>query len=184
MKTKLSFHLALLLLTQCGGCKKIDPFPVTPPPANPVDLLPPATQTGMRTFGCLLNGQAWNQAGSQFAAPVLSTVFYKKRLGISCRRTFNDDKGVPVVNQRMGFSIDSVIGPGIYQLADSDKYVFTFSDFLTKCEYTTGNGLSATVQLTRFDPVARIAAGRFSFTLSKPGCGQVVVTEGRFDCPF
>ena len=43
---------ALLGLSQC---KKNDP--------NPVDQLPPATQTGANTFGCLVNGQPWLPQG-------------------------------------------------------------------------------------------------------------------------
>ena len=42
----LQLVLSLLLLP---GCQKADPAPVDP--------LPPATQTGANTFGCLLNGQ-------------------------------------------------------------------------------------------------------------------------------
>lgn len=42
--------LALLL-----GCKKTSPAPA--------DQLPPATQTGANTFGCLLNGQVWTPQG-------------------------------------------------------------------------------------------------------------------------
>jgi hypothetical protein len=181
-------HKLLLLLTAAllagPGCKTKDPFPQPPTPPSPLAQLPPETQTGQRTFGCLLNGQAWNQAGNPFAAPVLSAEVNRKRLGISCRRSFNGSSGNPVANQSMGFSIDSVTGPGTYLLDSGDKNVFRFSDYLTNCQYTTGNGLSATVQLVRFDPVARIVAGRFSFTLEKPGCGKVVVTDGRFDCPF
>ena len=46
MKAFLLLSLALLL-----GCKKNKPAPA--------DQLPPATQTGANTFGCLLNGQPW-----------------------------------------------------------------------------------------------------------------------------
>ena len=49
----LQLVLSLLLLS---GCQKADPAPV--------DLLPPATQTGANTFGCLLSGQPWTPRGS------------------------------------------------------------------------------------------------------------------------
>ena len=181
MKTKLPLYLALLLLTQCSKCKTDDPAPAAP---NPVDMLPPATQTGQRTFGCLLNGQPWNPAGNPFAAPVFSAEYYQNRLGVSCRRAFNNSNGSVISNQSMEFAIDSVVGPKIYILDDATKYVLKYNDYVTNCQYATGNGMTATVELTRFDPVARIVSGTFFFTLEKPGCGRVVVTDGRFDSRF
>ena len=51
MLRKLLLYAALLTLTQCSQCKKNDPTPLA--------QLPPATQTGANTFGCLVNGQVW-----------------------------------------------------------------------------------------------------------------------------
>ncbi len=47
---------ALLGLSQCKH--------KNPGPAKPEDQLPPATQTGAHTFGCLLNGQPWTPSGN------------------------------------------------------------------------------------------------------------------------
>ena len=55
-------HLPLPLLAALLGlsqCKKTEPAA-----ARPEDQLPPATQTGANTFGCLLNGQPWTPGGS------------------------------------------------------------------------------------------------------------------------
>ena len=52
---RVALPLALLL----GQCQKKEAAP-----ARPEDLLPPATQTGANTFGCLLNGQPWTPRGS------------------------------------------------------------------------------------------------------------------------
>ncbi|WP_418602421.1 hypothetical protein [Hwangdonia sp.] len=46
---KLLFVLSLTLSLSC--CNKDDN------PRNPIDQLPPATQTGENTFGCLVNGE-------------------------------------------------------------------------------------------------------------------------------
>lgn len=48
--------LLLAALLGLSQCKKHDP--------DPVDQLPPATQTGANTFGCLLNGQLWTPSGN------------------------------------------------------------------------------------------------------------------------
>lgn len=47
--------LAAACLTQCHHSD--------PGPTKPEDQLPPATQTGAGTFGCLINGQPWTPAG-------------------------------------------------------------------------------------------------------------------------
>lgn len=58
LTTRLPLYLALALLTQCSKCKD------DPTPATPTDQLPPVTQTGAGTFGCLLNGQAFLPSGN------------------------------------------------------------------------------------------------------------------------
>jgi len=47
--------LLLAALQGLAQCKKYDP--------SPEEQLPPATQTGANTFGCLLNGQPWSPSG-------------------------------------------------------------------------------------------------------------------------
>ena len=174
---KIRYYCLLLGLL---GCRKQVPAPALDPTA----ALPAATQTGQRTFGCLLNGQPWTQAGNPFGGPVLAAEWYRNRLSISCRRAFNNANGSPNTNQAIEFAIDSIAGPGDYRLADAKKNLLTFSDYRTNCHHTTGSGQVATVQITRWDPFARIVSGRFSFTLETPGCGRVTVTDGRFDTRF
>ncbi len=58
MKNILPLFLALaaivMAITTLSGCKK---EPITCD--KPVDCLPPATQTGARTFGCLVDGEVF-----------------------------------------------------------------------------------------------------------------------------
>ncbi len=58
--------LLLAALLGLSQCKKKDP--------DPVDQLPPATQTGANTFGCLVNGQAWTPNGNDSTSNY--TVYY------------------------------------------------------------------------------------------------------------
>ena len=50
------YPLLLAALLGLSQCKKND--------INPVDQLPPATQTGANTFGCLVNRQVWLPKGN------------------------------------------------------------------------------------------------------------------------
>jgi hypothetical protein len=171
--------LALALLLP-GGCKTKDPTPQ--PPASPLDQLPPATQTGQGTFGCLVNGQAWTPAGNPFGGPLLSVVYLKQRFGISANRgTVNN--GVSSF-QRIGMSAKGISTPGIYMLNDSSSRVGSHENFDNSCSAYTSASNVGSLEITRLDLAARIVSGRFSFTLETPGCGTVTVTDGRFDSRF
>ena len=58
MKQKFYFHSILLLFVflSFGGCKKHKTN-------NSVDQLPPETETGANTFGCLVNGKVFIPKG-------------------------------------------------------------------------------------------------------------------------
>ncbi len=62
MKTKL---LTLLLITALFACKKDDDD------QTPIEQLPPATQVGANTAGCLVNGVAFLPKGNN---PFVSTL--------------------------------------------------------------------------------------------------------------
>ncbi|MBQ0767738.1 MAG: hypothetical protein KBT58_00490, partial [Bizionia sp.] len=53
--------LAFALLLIVSNCNKND----DDQPTNPIDQLPPATQTGANTFGCLLDGEPFLPGNSQ-----------------------------------------------------------------------------------------------------------------------
>lgn len=53
------------------------------------------------------------------------------------------------------------------------------------CVYQGNYIKNGQVELVKFDGVARIASGRFAFTLYEPGgCDTLRVTNGRFDVKF
>lgn len=176
-------QLALPALLLAAGllmqCRRTDPAPTLPP--SQLDLLPPATQTGQRTFGCLVNGQAWTPAGSPFAGPLFTAQYYDKRLGISANRAVLLNKTTSF--QRLGFSINNIATPGSYALNDSLR-VGSYENFDSACSMHTSTSQTGTVVITRLDLVNRIVSGTFAFTLETPACGKVVVTDGRFDSLF
>jgi hypothetical protein len=62
--------LIFLLIVGINSCSKKDDCD------NPVDCLPPATQTGEGTIGCLVNGEVFKPGGSQLGGPT-QQVFYQ-----------------------------------------------------------------------------------------------------------
>jgi len=178
---KLLLSLAVALLTQCAGCKTKDPFP-KPPPTDPLSQLPAETQTGQRTFDCLLNGQPWTQAGSPLGGPLLAAQYFNQQLTVSANRSTTVD-GIRTV-QGIQININKLNSIGKYTLIDSTKNFVNVADLVTACTFYTNALHPATVEITRLDPVARIVSGRFAFTLETPRCGKIAVTDGRFDVKF
>lgn len=66
-----------------------------------------------------------------------------------------------------------------------NQLIATAAPLSKPCAYRGNNTKTGQVPLTKFDPVARVAAGRFDFTLYEPGgCDTLRVTNGRFDVKF
>ena len=179
---KLPLYLAFLLLTQLAGCKIKDPFPKSQPPANPIGQLPPATQTGQYTFGCLVNGQAWLPAGSPFNGPLLTCQYLNKHLSVVARRNLVSN-GV-ASREALEIQIDGISTAGLYSLNQKSLNFANYENLNTFCSYYTDALHPARVEITRMDLVERVVSGRFSFILETPGCDKAVVTDGRFDAKF
>lgn len=189
MKTKLPLYAALLLLTQCSKCKQADPVP--DPPKDPLSLLPPETQTGAGTFGCLINGKAYV---APFATSARGDWQSPTKLGVSGTIYENGDSKKDQSSVSMGlngqlldkqtFALVSratpfpIFTPGINQFLAGATVEF-------RCDYSGNYVKTGQVELVKFDGYLRIASGRFAFTLYEPGgCDTLHVTNGRFDVKF
>ena len=184
MFRKLLLYAALLVLTQCSKCKN------GPMPTDPTAQLPPATQTGANTFGCLVNGQPYTPSGyngtTNFAV-LYDPGFQGGNLQVMTYRY--PEKGVSKTQEVAlgGININRV---GTYQLGPTSGTGASYIDDyrLPPCnEYRSdrSNAFSkGRIVLTRLDLQAGIIAGTFEFTLSQPGCDTVKVTQGRFDKKF
>ena len=173
---------ALFFAAQLAGCKVKDPFPQPLPTANPLDQLPTATQSGQYTFGCLVNGQAWLPAGNPLAGPLTSAGYTNSNFYLTANRSVILNGAT--TTQRIQLEIDSIRVAGTYLLKNATSRTAELSDRERSCLFITDAQHPATVQITRLDPVARVVSGRFSFALDTPGCGQITVTDGRFDVGF
>ncbi len=177
MRRKLLLYSALLLLTQCSKCKN------DPNPADPAGQLPPATQTGANTFGCLVDGKVWTPYGNNSYSNY--TVSYdpnyrKGTLNVSAYRYV--DKGANDY-QTIGFFSDSLRRVGSYPLTILGHQEAVFIDNVTGCKFQSRDIYyrRGILTITRLDQQAGIVSGTFWFTLYKPGCDSVRVTNGRFD---
>jgi len=168
---------ALLLAALLGlsQCKKTDPTPEA--------QLPPATQTGANTLGCLVNGQPWTPQGNNGSSNY--TVSYDRGLGASFDlRTYRYQQKPTDNFQYIIIETSRLYGPKTYSIKDSLNTRVALYDRLTGCDLSSlnpGTYRKGTLTITRLDLQAGIIAGTFAFTLAKPGCDTVRVTQGRFD---
>jgi hypothetical protein len=176
MKT-LSALFFLSLGVLLSGCCKKDTTP------QPLNQLPATTQEGKNTFGCLLNGQAWTPKGYNGTSNY--TVFYDPEyangtLNIS---TYSYPDKDEKDKQTITLFSDNLSKVGTYPLTIINQQEALFSDRKTKCYFLQGEShfRDGILTITRLDLNKGIISGTFEFTLAKPGCDTIRVTNGRFD---
>jgi hypothetical protein len=155
MKILVYFVLLTIGIPTCNKCKHY---------VNPVSQLPPATQTGQNTLGCVMNGKPWTpRAGLFYFGSILSATYDSTRHTFSlfsvCYREKED------INQDISIYVDSVYSTGLYTLYNSTDNGAFLEDNNTNCPYITDS----------------LNTGTFYFKVIVPGCGTMNVTDGRFD---
>ena len=177
----LLFGSGLLLLS--SQCKKGD----SSPPLTELQKLPPITQGGLNTFGCLINGTAFKPGGGALLTNVFS-VYYDPTfqggvLAITAKYYF-DGSGTKI--QIVNLGADTINTVGTYNLQLHSRYGVFYVDSRTNCDFNTlyDTPISGTLTITRFDTITRIISGTFSFKVTKPTCGTIEGTDGRFDVTY
>jgi hypothetical protein len=174
--------LCCLLLT-CKGNKNVPP----------IEQLPPETQTGAMTFGCLINGEAFTPKGSVLGAPALLCAYQFIR--------DNLDEGYFFQLSAHNFSIDKSVGIFTdsleieqgkkYELTKpftrgkaSGKYVGKGGDLDEILFQTDSQAYKGELWIKKFDNAQSIVSGTFWFDAVNEKGEKVEVREGRFDVRF
>lgn len=167
MKQYLLILFAILALT--AGCR------------NGYPELPPATQTGQNTFGCLVNGELVIPFADNKWQNDSNNARYNESIGQLTIQGYGQD------NQRFEFTI---MNP-----AEGSKTSFTnvvyYASTLPSNYYYGGQNIGE-VLITKFDTNRKIVSGQFSFigtkwfsdginTYEADVNDKVIVTMGRFD---
>lgn len=188
--TALPLLMLSLLFLSTISCKDDDDTPT-----NPIDQLPPATQTGANTIGCLVNGEALLPKGSPLAGPVKSA-FYQLidgeyflglsftdrsneatefvNIGISFMR-INSNQTI-VLNKNFGDDGDYIGGGGVYS--------FSPSVLEGNIVYFTTSDITGELTITKLDESKQIISGTFWFDAVNNDGEIIEIREGRFDMPY
>ncbi len=175
--------LILLLLTTftLSSCNNDDDKPKTE-----LEKLPPATQTGAQTFGCLIDGKAFVPPKFGTNAP---NAFYQLVGGAYTLSIYGSTDGGPSLKS---INIGCLDMPLIQETSYLLKEELSNNYF---GEYNIGGGITfsgatttakpGTLTITRFDPTNFIISGTFSFKGKEINTGETVeITEGRFDMQY
>ena len=158
----------LLLLLGTEGCKKDMPAPI-----NELDKLPPATQTGQGTFGCLINGKAYITKSSSQVGAVYQLSFLQfgadypdHNIGILINKA-------PIINK-------------VYDLTNLGESLCHFNSRSDSkyCDYPPQNTTYGHVIITTFDTLKKVVSGTFEFATYVSPYDTIRVTNGRFDLPL
>jgi hypothetical protein len=181
MLRRLPLYLSLLLLTQCSKCKN------DPAPADPAAQLPPATQTGAGTFGCLINGQPYTPQGRVGLGPNFDVSydpgFNGGDLVVRTYRLYSNN----IKQQYLGINGRNISSTGTYLfgLSRDANVFFTDDGRQAPCDnydsHRSDTFTKGTLTVTRLDLQAGIISGTFNFIIAKPGCDTLKITHGRFD---
>lgn len=170
--------LLLTMMLTLSSCNKDDD--------NNSDRLPPATQTGANTVGCLVNGEVFlPKAEGINPAVVVNYEFING--GFFFRLVFKDLRGT--TNKTV------TVGTGYLDLQANQTYVLN-KNFDDDGDYTGGGGTYSTstlntyqtnmnnvgeLTITRIDTSNSIISGTFWFDAINQEGEVVEIREGRFD---
>ncbi|MBS1640239.1 MAG: hypothetical protein JST94_05080 [Bacteroidetes bacterium] len=181
----LLFVFILITAISCSSCKKSTP--------DPVSQLPPETQTGANTFGCLINGVAFTPKGSLFGPPSLQCAYQYLNGGyyfhlsasnygansenFSNVGVFTDSLKIDTIHNPFPLEIRYFTGKGYGQYG---RYIISYSPNL----YYTTSIIKGQLIIKRFDQINQIVSGTFWFNAINSNNDTIKITDGRFDMHY
>lgn len=181
------FLLAAFTLFTESSCHKTKP-------SNPLDQLPPATQTGANTFGCLIHGEVFIPKGFGLSAPHRQCTYIYLQDNYDTGYFFSvsaADKSSPPNLTSVGIFTDSLelqenktyplVSNGIRGEAYG-TYNFYTAEALDS--YYTSSQLPGELRITKYDSANQIVSGTFWFNILDKLGDTVKITDGRFDMHF
>ena len=150
-------------------------------PKNPVSQLPPETQTGANTFGCLINGEPFVVSNTSQQ----TAIYQDGGLLIGSQKNINNN-----LTQVSMFISEANIGAII---AENNSYVLN-SNSVPKgeyyienqnCFYFTSNNYTGSLMITKIDNINFVISGKFEFKSISDNCADIInITNGRFDLQY
>ncbi len=172
--------LLLLLVTLTLSCCSKDDNK----PENPIDQLPPATQTGANTAGCLIDGKAFLPKGYFPDGNLVCNYINGKDFTIGIAQK-NDNQTLSL--NVISYNQSLVIGE-TYQLkeygSDSKFGEYNIYEINTDTRFRTTSIITGELKITNHNFDKAILSGTFWFDAVNKNGEKVQVREGRFDMQY
>lgn len=154
-----------------------------------IEALPPATQEGKNTFGCLVNGEAFTPKGSNLGGPILSSFYQFINRPSGTGFYFNISASNKQSELIKGISLNAentIIAEGNKYILKGDKVFSSFSILkLDKTDkFSTTDLFRGELYISKFDESKQIVSGTFWFDALNEKGEKVEVREGRFDVKY
>ena len=159
-----------------------------------IDALPPATQEGKGTFGCLVNGEVFLPKGNFSNSPITCAYQYSSiekgyyfiltiaNIGNSYTNTLQ------LLTDSIKFDQNSIYKLQIHKLNSKGvafaRYVNSNNSNFKEDKYNTDGNSSGELQITKLDENQQIISGTFWFDAVNDRGEKVEVREGRFDVHY
>jgi hypothetical protein len=147
-----------------------------------IDCLPPATQTGAGTFGCLVNGEPFVDNSGFFNCyyQLVNGDYY---FGIGGRKE-SFIRQIVIGSEKK--NIDINVSLMLKSLNDGNFWAnVSFDDCSTCLNANTTDQNPGIITFTKLDFQNNIVSATFEFTVIDPNTGTIYeITEGRFDSFF
>jgi hypothetical protein len=162
------------------GCVK------DPPPPSP-EVLPPITQTGANTFGCLMNGSVWIPTwhDNNSSPPVTTSIDNSNNFNLIATRLIKDNKQTTLAKSSISWHINNVKDTGTCFADPGNPWAAEWIDYMRCCYdyHPVCDHEKSWIHVSRLDLTQKIISGTFQLTFinnMKP-FDTIKITEGRFD---
>ena len=150
-------------------------------PKNPIDLLPPATQIGANTFGCLVDGEAFTPDGRPLS--LINQYTYSNNgyyFSVSGSKSGNGFfKSISLATEELELGL---VEGNIYNLTEIRKnnaYATYYFYSTHKIQGSTSEEYKGEMIITRFNE--NVISGTFWFDVMDTDGVVHKIREGRFD---
>ena len=170
--------ITLIFITTFLACCNKDDNPI---PTNPVDQLPPATQTGANTFGCLIDGEIFkpgltNNSYNCFYQLVDGEYYFL----VTANNTKNNiTKGIFVGTEKQTISQGQTLN--LFERISGNAWG---TYFLNSDPFTTNTINTGELKITKLDFTNNIVSGTFWYDIKDSQNVVHQVRDGRFDMQF
>ncbi|CAL2076396.1 conserved exported protein of unknown function [Tenacibaculum sp. 190524A02b] len=159
-------------------------------PLPPLQQLPPMTQVGANTVGCLVNGEAFLPKGSNPTGSPIVTCFYQFLDGnYEFGLGFNNNEKKPLV-RRVSIQTNKLkfTEGQTYDLKAETSEDSAYAYFIlggNQYGYGTTNTFTGELTITKLDPTKAIISGTFWFDAKRANTDEVIkIRDGRFDMQY